>query len=99
MRIVSEKLWTPQAFVEAITGHCYIFDGDDDVGCIASILEEEGFGELWDYPMTETSCIIEHEHPVVLVDCMVWFEGKGQYEHEYRWWQVPEEKIEWFQNN
>ena len=97
--VVSNKLWTPQTFVEAITGHCYIFDGDDDVGHIAAILEESGFGDLWDYSMDEVDHIIEQRHHVVLVDCMVWSEDDGRYGHEYRWWQVPEDKIEWFKNN
>jgi hypothetical protein len=97
--VVSKKLWTPQTFVEAITGHCYIFDGDDDVGHIAALLEESGYGDLWDYPIDEIDHIIENEHQVVLVDCMVWFEGEGKYEHEYRWWEVPDDKIEWFKNN
>ena len=97
--VVSNKLWTPQTFVEAITGHCYIFDGDDDVGHISCILEESGFGDLWDYSMDEVDHIIEQGHHVVLVDCVVWSEDDGRYGHEYRWWQVPEDKIEWFKNN
>ena len=98
MAVLSEKIWTPQQFVENITGHCYIFDGDDDVGRITAILEENGHGSLWDYPMSEIDHIVENKLHVVLVDCMVWFEGKGQYEHEYRWWEVPNDKIEEFHN-
>ena len=58
MNVVSKKLWTPQTFVEAITGNCYIIDGDDDVGLIARLLEENGFDNLWDYPIDE----IDHTH-------------------------------------
>ena len=97
--VVSKKLWTPQAFVEVITGYCYIFDGDDDVGHIAALLEENGFDNLWDYPIDEVDHIVEQGHNVVLVDCMVYFEDKGRYEHEYRWWEVPDDKVEWFKNN
>lgn len=97
MAVLSEKLWTPQQFVENITGHCYIFNGDDDVGHIAAILEESGYDNLWDYAMSELDPIVQHDLQVVLVDCMVWFEGKGQYEHEYRWWEVPKSAIEKFQ--
>lgn len=97
--VVSKKLWTPQTFVEAITGNCYIIEGDDDVGLINGLLEENGFGNLWDYPIDEIDHIVENSIPVVLIDCMVYSEEKGQYEHEYRWWEIPEDKIEWFKNN
>lgn len=97
--VVSKKLWTPQTFVEAITGKYYTIEGDDDVGLIARLLEENDCGDLWDYPIDEIDHIVEQGHSVVLVDCMVYFEDKGQYEHEYRWWQIPEDKIEWFKNN
>ena len=97
--VVSKKLWTPQTFVEAITGNCYVIEGDDDVGLIGRLLEENGYDDLWDYPIDEIDHITEQGHSVVLVDCMVYLEDTGQYEHEYRWWQVPEDKIEWFKNN
>ena len=97
--VVSKKLWTPQTFVEAITGKCYIIKGDDDVGLISRLLEENDFGNLWDYPIDEIDHIVENSIPVVLIDCMVYSEEKDQYEHEYRWWEVPEDKIEWFKNN
>ena len=97
--VVSEKLWTPQAFVDAITGHCYIFDGEDDVGAIAFLLEENDYDDLWDYPLSEIDHIVEQGNNVVLIDCLVWSEDRGQYEHEYRWWEVPKDKIELFKNN
>jgi hypothetical protein len=48
--------------------------------------------------MSDIDHIVEQGHQVVLVDCMVWFEGKGQYEHEYRWWQVPDNALNKFQS-
>jgi hypothetical protein len=97
--VVSKKLWTPQTFVEAITGKCYIIEGDDDVGLIDRLLEENDHGDLWNYPIDEIDHIVENSIPVVLIDCMVYNEDKEQYEHEYRWWEIPENKIEWFKNN
>ena len=99
MNVVSKKLWTPQTFVEAITGKCYIIEGDDDVGLISRLLEEHGYDNLWDYSIDEIDHIVENGHHVVLVDCMVWYVNSGQYEHEYRWWEVPDDKVEWFKNN
>ena len=97
--VVSKKLWTPQTFVEALTGKCYTIEGDDDVGLIAGLLDENGYSDLWDYPIDEIDHIVEQDLPVVLIDCMVYFESRDQYEHEYRWWEVPTDKIEWFKNN
>lgn len=97
--VASKKLWTPQTLLEAITGKCYVIEGDDDVGLISRLLEENDCANLWDYPMDEIDHIVDNSIPVVLVDCMVYSEEHQQYEHEYRWWQVPEDKIEWFKNN
>ena len=99
MTVVSNKIWSPQKFVEVITGKCYMIDGDDDVGLIGSLLEENGYDSLWDYPFNEVDHIVENGLHVVLVDCLVWDEEVDQYVHEYRWWEVPEDKIEWFKNN
>lgn len=97
--VASKKLWTPQTFVEAITGRCYIMSGSDDVGLISRLLEENGYGNLWDYPIDEIDHIVEQSIPVVLVDCLVYLDYKDQYEHEYRWWEIPEDKIEWFKTH
>lgn len=99
MLVKSKKLWSPQEFVEVITGHCYIIDGDDDVGTIGRLLEENDHGDLWDYPLSDIDHIVENDIPVVLIDCLVYDDDKGQYEHEYRWWEVPEDKFEYFENN
>ena len=99
MTVISNKIWTPQTFLEAVTGQCFIIEGEDDVGLISRLLEENDYGDLWDYPMNEIDHVVENNYHVVLVDCMVWNEDERQYEHEYRWWQIPENKIEWFKNN
>ena len=49
--------------------------------------------------MDEIDHIVENSIPVVLVDCMVYDEEQRGYGHEYRWWEIPEDKIEWFKNN
>jgi hypothetical protein len=99
MNVLSDHAWSPQKFVEAITGNTYTIDGDDDVGLVAHLLETNGYSDLWDYPLSEVEHIIEHGYNVVLVDCLVWSEKKGQFVHEYRWWEVPDDKIDYFQNN
>lgn len=87
--VKSEQIYSPQNYLIEVTGDCYIIQGDDDVGLIERILYECGF-ELWSYPLSEIDHIVENELNVVLVDCMVYNEGTSEYEHEYRWFEVPE---------
>ena len=90
--VKSEKIYSPQNYLEAITGNCYIIGGENDVELIQTILVENGYGdELWDYPMSEIGHIVENDLNVVLVDCMVVNEETDQFEHQYRWFEVPED--------
>ena len=88
--VKSEQIYSPQNYLDAVTGNCYCISGDNDIGFIQRVLAQNGF-ELWDYPMSEIGHIVENELDVVLVDCMVWDDGTGEYQHEYRWFEVPED--------
>jgi len=90
--VVSEKIYTPQRFVEIITGHCYIFSGDSVTHNIQKKLRYNGY-ELWDYPMSEIEHIVENCLNVVLVDVSS-FGDKGYIVPEYRWFEVPADFIE-----
>jgi hypothetical protein len=46
--------------------------------------------------LDEIDNIPENVHQVVLVDCLIWNERKGEYHHSYRWFHVPDEKIKNF---
>ena len=94
MKIISRKLWTPQEFVEAFTGECYIIDGDNDSVTIRNILSEHGYPDIWDYLLDEE--IPENVHQVVLVDCLIWNKLDHEYHHTYRWFHIPDEKIKNF---
>jgi hypothetical protein len=94
--VKSKHLYSPQSFVDAVTGHCYIFRQDDTVKEIHDLLklneietEEE---PLWDYPLDEIEHIVENNIPVVLVD-VSGFNEKDEWIQEYRWFEVPE----WFE--
>lgn len=73
----------------AITGECYAIRGVNDIETIQSILQDHGL-ELWDYPLSEIDHIVENNLNVVLVDCMV-SNDKYEFEHHYRWFEVPED--------
>ncbi|MEE1084957.1 MAG: hypothetical protein UH850_14620 [Paludibacteraceae bacterium] len=87
--VKSDKVYSPQAYLEAVTGDCYVIRGDNDIDTIQCILDDHGFN-LWDYPMSEINHIFENNLDVVLVDCMVVNEKTDEFEHVYRWFEVPE---------
>jgi hypothetical protein len=88
--VKSEQIYSPQQYLMTITGNCYAIRGANDIETIQSILEDHGF-ELWDYPITEIDHIVEHQLNVVLVDCMVSNDKTYEFEHHYRWFEVPED--------
>ena len=85
--VKSEQIYSPQNYLEGITGQCYIINGDNDIDFIQKVFEVEGY-ELWDYPMSEIDHIVENNIDVVLVECMVWDDDEGEYKHIYRWFEV-----------
>lgn len=91
--VLSNKIFTPQTFLEIITGKCYMYD-DDDIILIHNVLRHEGFEDddcctLWDYPLDEIGEIVENEVDVVLVECC-YFDGNDVLQKEYRWFEVPD---------
>ena len=91
--IKSEKIYSPQGYLDVITGLCFCNSGDNDVEMIEKILESKGY-ELWSYPFTEIDHIVNEQLNVVLVDCLVYSEKKEMYEHVYRWFQVPDDFVD-----
>ena len=87
--VKSEQIYSPQNYLIEVTDNCYIINGDNDIETIEKILYQNGF-ELWNYPMSEIDHIVANELDVVLVECMVYNEEKKEYEHVYRWFEVPE---------
>jgi hypothetical protein len=89
--VKSEKIYSPQNYLEAITGNCYIINGEDDIKLIRETLDENGYaGKLWDYPLSEIDHIVENKLNVVLVECMVVNSETDEFETVYRWFEVPE---------
>ena len=88
--VKSEQIYSPQNYLEAVTGQCYVVRGDNDIDTIETILETYGYN-FWNYPLSEIDHIVENEINVVLVDCMVYNEEKKEFEHVYRWFEVPED--------
>lgn len=89
--VISKTIYTPQTFVEALTGHCFHFDGDNIIEKIHQILVDEGIeekdNELWDYAFDEIEHIAENKIQVVLVD-VSGFDHEGNWKVLHRWFEV-----------
>lgn len=91
--VKSEELYSPQAYLEAVTGKCYIVNADT----ICELLEEmqqrlydNGHGSLWDFPLTGIDEIVEDNLDVVLVE-LTGDDENGKWVTIYRWFEVPEQ--------
>ena len=90
--VKSSKIYSPQSYLDAVTGKYYVISGENDIEFIQEILEENGYtDELWDYPLSEIDHIVANGLNVVLVDCMVVNSRTDEFEHVYRWFEVPED--------
>ena len=88
--VKSEKLYTPQSYVEALTGNCYVFGSDNVIEQIANVMLFNKLPNLFDYPLSEFDHIVENKINVVLVDVSC-FDKHGIWKHEYRWFEVPDD--------
>ena len=91
--VKSNKIYTPQSYVYAVTGLCFCFSQDDTVAEIQDKLDRYCFDTLWNYPLTEIDHIVENKLNVVLVD-VSGFAGGNEWVTEYRWFEVPEDFTE-----
>ena len=97
--VVTNKLYSPQEFVEVLTGKYYTwtFDKDSDIEVIHDLLYHNGIETeeytLWDYPLKDIAHIVEGDIDVVLVDFAVWSEETRRFEHELRWFEIPAECV------
>ena len=88
--VKSETIYSPQQYLLEITDTCYIIQGTDDIEFIEEVLNMHGF-TLWNYPLSEIEHIVENNLNVVLVECMVENSQTNELEHQYRWFEVPED--------
>lgn len=97
---VCSEIYTPQTFLEVLTGNCYIVDGDNDAETIHDILAKEGIENdttdtLWDYSLDEIQHIVEANVNVVLVE-VCRFDINEKLIKEYRWFEIPDTFVEKF---
>ena len=91
MAVLSKEVYSPQNYIEAVTGNYYIFRNDTTIiDEIQHILILNNFENLWNYPMTEIEHIVENKINVVLVDVSDYDIKSREWVKEYRWFEVPE---------
>lgn len=89
--IIYDKVLTPQAYLEIMTGNYYILKKPNQVEEVEKILDkEEGNGAYWTYSLYDTPEVIENNKNVVLVEFVNITDASVQ-EHIYRWCEIPEE--------
>ena len=91
--VATNKVFSPQNFVEVLTDRCYVFDGENDIDMIHAILVENGIegiedDTLWDYPLNEIDEISRLELDVVLVE-VCYFDEDFNLQKEFRWFEIP----------
>ena len=92
--VLSKTIFSPQTFLEIVTGNCYLCNADNDIEFIHNILIQEGYEDddsctVWDYPLDEIDEIVENQCDVVLVECC-YFDDNDILQKEYRWFEVPD---------
>lgn len=83
--IVSNELFSPQAYLEEVTGECYIVDGEDDYLTILSTLKQNNKNKHI-YRLKEIDKIIEGEF--VLVECMGYDQIEDNWYKELLWCEI-----------
>lgn len=82
----SEKIYTTQSYCKEFLGvNLMTFSKRDE---LRNILDNMGYNNVWDRPLSEIDEVIECGEPVVLVDCS--YIEDGEVINEYRWFETIE---------
>ena len=90
--VLSNKIYSPQNYIEAVTGNYYIFRKDTTIlEEMQTILILNNLENLWNYPLIEIDHIVKNEINVVLVDVSDYDAKSKTWVNEYRWFEVPKD--------
>lgn len=82
--IICKTTLSPQSFLDAVTGNCYILDYNNVLQEIKSILKANGYGSLRCLPLIKVATMLEKFAYAVLVEIPT-DTGTDLY-----WFEVPE---------
>ena len=87
--VKSNMIYSPQNYLEALTGNCYIIHGREPVlKQVRRILKENNL-PIKSYSLKETAKAVCVKYPIVLVDCSDFTEDMRLI-RQYRWFRVTE---------
>ena len=90
--VLSKEIYSPQYYIETVTGNYYIFRNDTTIlDEMQTLLALNNFENLWNYPLTEIDHIVKNKINVVLVDVSDYDVESQTWIKEYRWFEVPED--------
>lgn len=84
--VKSEKVYSIQNFCDKFLNFCPIIEGERNE--LRDLLNENGFYNLWDYPLSEIDHIVKNELNVVLVDC-TYINENCELVQDLRWVEIP----------
>ena len=85
--VKSNVIFSVQSFCDSYLGFCPVINNNK--GELREILDNNGYDNLWDYPLSEINIICENQLDVVLVDCSYTDENTYELAPEYRWVEIP----------
>ena len=85
--IKSNEIFSPQNYCDTFFGVCPVFSGDQDE--LRSLLDENGYSNLRDFPFDAIESIVKNKIPVVLVDT-TYINNDCEMVSEHRWFEVPD---------
>ena len=94
-KVISDKIYSPQVFVEMLTDKCYCFDEEDTVEEIRSLLKQNGIDYVHVFSLLDAEKMISTPNAFfVVVDTSYLSdvpdaEGHFEMTNEYRFIQVP----------
>lgn len=90
MVVKSNNIYSPQSYLETVTGNCYFFNTSKPIlEQITDILKEHN-KPTENYLLSETEKVLTNNKPVVLVNCCDVDDSNTTPIAEYRWFRVPE---------
>lgn len=90
IEIKSEHVYSPQEYLEVVTGKYYTFNGEDDVKEITKFLKFNNI-KMRHYPLSKVGEAAKDGTMVVLVECMVVNSITDEFERAHVWFEVPDD--------
>jgi len=86
--VKSKQIYSIQSFCDEFLGFCPIIKGNKDE--LRTLMDKNGFENLWDYDFTEIDEIVGNKLNVVLVDTSYIDDKSFEIVKEYRWVEVED---------